>query len=153
VPERLFTAFPPSSEESPGFPSAAEIYLGDTPLGATPATIDLPAGTYALELKPLNGGAPSAVNVTITTGSTDLVVVTLQPAPASASLRAIRTSPRRRPARRDNALIRWARTETTLLGSRTEPPRSLIENVAPGSPGCSLDSVGPGGKRSRPRAA
>jgi hypothetical protein len=35
-------------------PTFAEIYLGDTHLGSTPTTLELPAGTHTLEYRPLH---------------------------------------------------------------------------------------------------
>ena len=55
----------------------AEVYLGGRLLGVTPLTLDLPAGTASLLLKPVGGGEPRTVSVAIQTGAASFITVPL----------------------------------------------------------------------------
>lgn len=58
----------------------AEVYLGGRLLGVTPLTLDLPAGTASLLLKPVGGGEPRTVSVAIQTGTASFTVPLSVPA-------------------------------------------------------------------------
>jgi len=55
----------------------AEVYLGAQLLGVTPLTLDLPVGTASLLLKPVGGGDPRGVSVSIQPGATSFISVPL----------------------------------------------------------------------------
>jgi len=55
----------------------AEVFLAGHSMGITPVTLDLPAGTTALVLKPVGGGEARTVSVAIQPGAASFITVPL----------------------------------------------------------------------------
>jgi serine/threonine-protein kinase len=55
----------------------AEVFVGGRLMGVTPVTLDLPAGPAVLTLKPVGGGEPRSVTVSIQLGAVSFVTVPL----------------------------------------------------------------------------
>lgn len=55
----------------------AEVYLGARLMGVTPLTLDLPAGSTALTLKPVGGGEVRSVTVAVQAGAMSFITVPL----------------------------------------------------------------------------
>ena len=63
----------------------AEVLIGNSVLGTTPMTLDLPPGNHTLELKPLTGGELRTIDLSIVAGTDSFVSVTLATTPAPVS--------------------------------------------------------------------